>query len=68
MAIDHVIESLEPHKAREFVALCGIIFRIDPLGVGEHLFHMLDHQAVIVAGGLCFFGLPFGSKSSLGMP
>ena len=48
---------MEPCKARQFIALRGIVVRHDAFDVGEHGFHMLDHQPVIDAGLLFLRGL-----------
>ena len=56
-AVDHVIPALEPNKARQFIALLGIVARNHPANVGEHFLHVIHHESVIKAGRCGLLGL-----------
>ena len=48
IAVDHVIEPLEPDEAGDLMTLLGIIGGADARGVCQHALHVLYHQTVIL--------------------
>ena len=58
MAAHHVVETLQPNEARDFITLRRVVGGADALWVGEHLFYVLNHHAVEVARVLLFLREP----------
>ena len=57
VAVHEVVEALEPDEAGDFITIGGIVGRADALGIGEHAFHVVDHEVIEAAGFLRLLGL-----------
>ena len=61
---DHIVPTLEPDEACDFIALLGIVVRVNPFDVAGNVLDVFDHQSVVATGGrLEFLLLLFGIVS-----